>query len=164
MLVSAFIFLTGIPISLYAARHAVDIDLLTRGSGFGYLGSTFSSLVYASCGINDGHFDWLQVGAAGTVVASVVAQIGQQLDSLRFMPSAQRGLSLRWWSAVLAAGPGWIFVGAAKMLGGAVLAYLAVRQGMAASQAIRPTQMYLVGFAQVLSDPAWILGLTSASH
>ena len=39
-LVSLFIFLTGIPISIYAARHAVDIDLLTRGSGFGYLGST----------------------------------------------------------------------------------------------------------------------------
>src|SRR5690606_30166333 len=31
VLVSIFISLTGIPISLYAARHAVDIDLLTRG-------------------------------------------------------------------------------------------------------------------------------------
>ncbi len=243
-LVSVFIFLTGIPISLYAARHAVDIDLLTRGSGFGYLGSTFSSLVYASftfiffsleasimasalelglgiplwlgylicsvvviplvmhgittisrlqawtqplwlvllllpyaClvirwprelhglmhasyGISDGHFDWLQVGAASTVAASMVAQIGQQVDSLRFMPSPRPGKGLRWRVAVLAAGPGWIVIGGAKMLGGAVLAYLAVRQGMAPSQAIRPTQMYLVGFAQVLQDPAWILGLT----
>ena len=42
------IFLTGMPISLYAARHGVDMDLLTRGSGFGYIGSTISSLVYAS--------------------------------------------------------------------------------------------------------------------
>src|ERR1700710_2431440 len=31
--VSLFIFLTGIPISIYAARYSVDIDLLARGSG-----------------------------------------------------------------------------------------------------------------------------------
>ncbi|MEW1861926.1 hypothetical protein AB0399_16390 [Streptomyces sp. NPDC088194] len=30
------------------ARKHVDIDLLTRGSGFGYLGSTLTSLVYAT--------------------------------------------------------------------------------------------------------------------
>ncbi len=244
VLVGIFIFLTGIPISIYAARHSVDIDLLTRGSGFGYLGSTFSSLVYASftfiffsleasimasalelglgiplwlgyliCsviviplvmygitmisrlqawtqplwlvllllpyaflmirwpdhlqglmhasyGINDGHFDWLLLGAAGTVVASMVAQIGQQVDSLRFMPRSRPGQEWRWWTAVLAAGPGWIVIGGAKMLGGAVLAYLAIRQGMAPSEAVKPTQMYLVGFAQVLKDPTWILVLT----
>ena len=42
------IFLAGLPISVYAARHGVDMDLLTRGAGFGYLGSTITSLVYAS--------------------------------------------------------------------------------------------------------------------
>ena len=42
------IFLVGLPISYYAARYGVDIDLLTRGAGFGYLGSTFTSLIYAS--------------------------------------------------------------------------------------------------------------------
>jgi signal transduction histidine kinase/purine-cytosine permease-like protein/ActR/RegA family two-component response regulator len=244
VLVVVFIFLTGIPISIYAARHAVDIDLLTRGSGFGYLGSTFSSLVYASftfiffsleasimasalelglgiplwfgyliCsvvviplvmygitvisrlqawtqplwlvllilpyafliirwpdhlqglmhasyGINDGHFDWLLLGAAGTVVASMVAQIGQQVDSLRFMPPPRAGHEWRWWTAVLAAGPGWIVIGGAKMLGGAMLAYLAIRQGVAPSEAVKPTQMYLIGFSQVLRDPVWILALT----
>jgi signal transduction histidine kinase/purine-cytosine permease-like protein/ActR/RegA family two-component response regulator len=244
VLVGVFIFVTGVPVSLYAARHAVDIDLLTRGSGFGYLGSTFSSLVYASftfiffsleasimasalelglgiplwlgyliCsvvviplvmygittisrlqawtqplwlvllvlpyaflllrrpaelqglmhasyGINDGHFDALRLGAAGTVVASMVAQIGQQVDSLRFMPPPRPGRAWRWWLAVIAAGPGWILVGGAKMLGGAVLAYLAVRQGMAPSEAVKPTQMYLAGFAQVTRDPAGILLLT----
>ncbi|MDR2260523.1 MAG: response regulator [Azoarcus sp.] len=46
--IGLLIFLAGLPISLYAARHGVDMDLLTRGSGFGYLGSTLSSLVYAS--------------------------------------------------------------------------------------------------------------------
>ena len=42
------IFLAGWPISVYAAKHGVDMDLLTRGAGFGYIGSTITSLIYAS--------------------------------------------------------------------------------------------------------------------
>src|ERR1700712_2948846 len=42
------IFLAGLPISIYAARHGLDMDLLTRGAGFGYIGSTLTSLIYAS--------------------------------------------------------------------------------------------------------------------
>ena len=42
------IFLAGLPISVYAARYGVDMDLLTRGAGFGYIGSTLTSLIYAS--------------------------------------------------------------------------------------------------------------------
>ncbi|TSE30503.1 hybrid sensor histidine kinase/response regulator [Tepidimonas taiwanensis] len=44
----ALIFLIGWPISMAAARHGVDMDLLTRGAGFGYIGSTVTSLIYAS--------------------------------------------------------------------------------------------------------------------
>src|ERR1043165_5608037 len=33
------IFLAGLPISITAARHGLDMDLLTRGAGFGYIGS-----------------------------------------------------------------------------------------------------------------------------
>ncbi len=40
--------LIGLPISRYAIRHGVDIDLLTRGASFGYIGSTITSLIYAS--------------------------------------------------------------------------------------------------------------------
>jgi signal transduction histidine kinase/CheY-like chemotaxis protein len=39
--------LVGLPISRYAIRHGVDIDLLTRGASFGYIGSTVTSLIYA---------------------------------------------------------------------------------------------------------------------
>ncbi|AOJ06983.1 ATP-binding protein [Burkholderia mayonis] len=46
--VSVLIWLTSLPISYYAARHGVDMDLLTRGAGFGYIGSTVTSLLYAS--------------------------------------------------------------------------------------------------------------------
>ncbi len=42
------IFLIGLPISVTAARHGLDMDLLTRGAGFGYIGSTITSLIYAS--------------------------------------------------------------------------------------------------------------------
>nr|WP_315489939.1 ATP-binding protein [uncultured Rhodoferax sp.] len=42
------IFLAGMPISVYASRYGVDMDLLTRGAGFGYIGSTITSLIYAT--------------------------------------------------------------------------------------------------------------------
>src|SRR3954468_13816896 len=48
LLVGVITFLTGLPISYYAARYGVDMDLLTRGAGFGYIGSTLTSLVYAT--------------------------------------------------------------------------------------------------------------------
>ena len=48
LVVCGIIFLSGIPLTYYAARDGVDIDLLTRGAGFGYIGSTISSLIYAS--------------------------------------------------------------------------------------------------------------------
>lgn len=37
----------GVRVAAIARKH-VDIDLLTRGAGFGYLGSTVTSLVYAT--------------------------------------------------------------------------------------------------------------------
>lgn len=45
---SLVILVVGLPIARYAGRHGVDIDLLTRGASFGYIGSTITSLVYAS--------------------------------------------------------------------------------------------------------------------
>ncbi len=46
--VGVIIFLTALPISFYAAKYGLDMDLLTRGAGFGYIGSTISSFIYAS--------------------------------------------------------------------------------------------------------------------
>jgi cytosine/uracil/thiamine/allantoin permease len=48
LIVGILILLAGIPICYYAAKYGVDIDLLTRGAGFGYIGSTATSLIYAS--------------------------------------------------------------------------------------------------------------------
>lgn len=48
LLAAVVIFLTSIPIAYYSAKYSIDMDLLTRGAGFGYLGSTITSLIYAS--------------------------------------------------------------------------------------------------------------------
>lgn len=244
--VSLLIFLTGLPISYYSARYGVDMDLLTRGAGFGYIGSTLTSLIYASftfiffaleasimaqaiemqwglplswgyvlCSLviiplvihgvtligrvqawtqplwallmvlpfaavlwqepglpsrlsdfTAGHphgdrFDWILFGSAATVAFSLIAQIGEQVDFLRFLPEKTRGNRLRWWSALLLAGPGWVLVGAVKMIGGALLAVLFIEHRLPVEQAIEPTQMYLVAFGYVFSDPRWVMGATT---
>jgi len=48
IVVSIIIFVTSLPIAYYAAKYNIDMDLLTRGAGFGYIGSTVTSLIYAS--------------------------------------------------------------------------------------------------------------------
>ena len=240
--VALVVFLTGLPIAYYAARYGLDMDLLTRGAGFGYLGSTLTSLVYASftfiffaleaaimalaielatglpltlgyllCALaiipmvtygitlinrlqnwtqpiwlimlivpyvfilierpealsgllsfagharDGGHFDILLFGAGAAVAASLVTQIGEQVDFLRFLPAQTPANRWRWWLALLSAGPGWIIPGALKMLGGAFLAYLALGHGVSLEKAVDPTQMYLVAYQYVFSAPGLAL-------
>ena len=236
--VGLIIFLSGLPISYYAAKYGVDMDLLTRGAGFGYIGSTISSFVYASFtfilfaleaaimayalelyfhlplylgymasalvviplvthGVTlisriqmltqpvwlvlmalpfiailqkqpelpaqllayagrsgqNGHFNVLMFGAATAVGVALITQIGEQVDFLRFMPEKTAANRLRWHLGVLVAGPGWILLGIAKMLGGALLAFLAISSAVPLEQAVNPTQMYLAGFGQVFASP-----------
>ncbi|MEC5398108.1 hybrid sensor histidine kinase/response regulator [Uliginosibacterium sp. H1] len=242
LVVGLITFMTGLPISYYAARYGVDMDLLTRGAGFGYLGSTITSLIYASftfiffaleaaimalalemyfdlplslCyvlsslliiplvthGITlinrlqwwtqpvwlallllpflailfkhpeayreftdlSGHtsgsneFSWLMFGAAATVAFALVVQIGEQVDYLRFLPEKTKRNRVRWWAAVLVAGPGWIVPGMLKMLGGAFLAHLVLQMQIPPERAVEPTQMYLAGFQYVFGDARWAL-------
>ncbi len=241
LVVSLIILLTAIPISYYAARYGVDSDLLTRGAGFGYLGSTITSLIYASftflffaleavilamalellfgvplvvgyllsaiviiplvthgitmisrfqnwtqpvwvflqllpfvfiiyldastvqdwtsfAGLEASHagfegLDLILFGAAAAVIFALVAQVGEQVDLLRFVPEAKPGKRLRWWATVMAGGPGWIVIGAAKMLLGSFLAVLALSHGIGIDYAADPTHMYLVAFGYVTSSP-----------
>src|SRR6266436_5800301 len=255
LVVGAMIFLTSVPIAYYASTHGVDIDLLTRGAGFGYIGSTITSLIYASftflffaieaaimslalemCfgvplfigyvlssliviplvthGItfisrlqlwtqpiwivlhlipfafiavadprsferwtgftglaeaNGQSFNLILFGTASTVVFSLIAQIGEQVDFLRFLPP--RGSPLprlrsrvgaSWWAAYLSAGPGWIIPGVLKLLAGSFLAFLAIEHLVPLQRAAEPTQMYLVGFQYVFSSPQLALAFTGA--
>ncbi len=238
--VSLLIFATGLPISYYAAKYGVDIDLLTRGAGFGYIGSTVTSLIYASftfiffaieavimsmalerCfgvplaagyvisslvviplvthGITfisrfqlwtqplwavlhvlpfffiavysadsfqgwtgftgraqhgDPGFDLALFGAAASVVLSLIAQIGEQVDFLRFLPPERADNRVARWSALLTAGPGWVVLGALKLLAGSFLAYLAHAHGVSLDRAAQPTEMYGVAFGYMISSPA----------
>ncbi|MCB1939994.1 MAG: hybrid sensor histidine kinase/response regulator, partial [Rhodocyclaceae bacterium] len=240
------IFLAGIPISQYAARYGLDMDLLTRGAGFGYLGSTITSLIYASftfiffaleaaimayalelafdippawgyliCALvviplvtygvtvisalqvitqplwlvllivpfvyvlnqNPGvlagmlsypgadgahaHFDVYAFGAALTVGIALITQMGEQVDYLRFMPERTAANRRRWRAAVLIGGPGWVIPGVIKMLGGALLAYLAISHSVPAERAVDPNQMYLVAYEYVFSQHTWAIAATA---
>ncbi|MDP3798871.1 MAG: ATP-binding protein [Polaromonas sp.] len=231
------IFLAGLPISIYAARYGVDMDLLTRGAGFGYIGSTLTSLIYASftfiffaleaavmayaldlalgippswgyliCalvviplvthGVSaisrlqvwtqplwivmlvvpfiyvflrdpgafsgvvhyggergvGGEFNLHLFGAALTVGIALITQMGEQADYLRFMPVQTRANRWRWWGGVLVGGPGWVVLGVVKMLGGALLAYLAITNMVPPDRAVDPNQMYLAAYEYVFPD------------
>ena len=48
LLAATVIFLTSFPIAYYSAKYSIDMDLITRGAGFGYFGGSVTSLIYAS--------------------------------------------------------------------------------------------------------------------
>jgi signal transduction histidine kinase/DNA-binding NarL/FixJ family response regulator len=101
------------------------------------------------------------VGAAATVVFSLVAQIGEQVDYLRFLPPRTAANHRRWWASLLIAGPGWIVLGVAKMLGGALLAFLVLQHEFPLERAVEPTHMYLVAYQYVFDDHAWAVTFTA---
>jgi signal transduction histidine kinase/CheY-like chemotaxis protein/purine-cytosine permease-like protein len=106
-------------------------------------------------------FNWLLFGSATTIAFSMVAQIGEQVDFLRFMPELTDKNRLRWWLATISAGPGWILFGMARQLGGALLAHLAVRHGIAPIHAHEPTQMYLVAYGDLFNNAELALTVTT---
>ena len=239
--VAVIVLLTGFPICFYAARYGVDMDLLTRGSGFGYIGSTITSAIYAcftfilfaieaailstalelcfGVPLPIGHLisalivipiaaygvkriSWLQnwsqplwlmlqlapviyialhhravsdaiaihagrtgwswslAGAAVAVLLSLLPQIGEQVDYLRFLPPRRPGNSLAWWSALTLAGPGWILIGGLKILIGAALACVAVSLAFSPANAAQPARLYDLVFRGLTHSPAAALALT----
>jgi signal transduction histidine kinase/DNA-binding NarL/FixJ family response regulator len=246
LVTSAIILLLAVPVAYNAVTYGVDIDLLTRGTGFGYIGSTVTSLVYATftfiffaieaaivatalelclglplsvgylvsalviiplvthgitfisrfhaltqpiwillqiapflfiasqaspavrewsgyrglAGSQDAAFDLASFGAAASVIFALTAQIGEQVDFLRFLPPKAQIGKRRWWIAVLSAGPGWMVIGALKILAGSFLAFYAVQHGVEIQAASEPTRMYLNVFQQMLGRPELALGVT----
>jgi purine-cytosine permease-like protein len=234
LLAATVIFLTSFPIAYYSAKYSIDMDLITRGSGFGYFGGTVTSVIYASFtfiffalegsimaqglhlglgipvwlgyavsaimipplvvfgmtllskmqmwtqplwlvgmfvpfivlaisdpdaysnfthygGLSGGEaaFSFVALGAGAGIALSLIAQIGEQVDYLRFMPTKTKESSKRWWIAVIAAGPGWVLLGALKQLGGAFLAFYIVGE-VGNAVATEPVQQFLAGFDNFL--------------
>ncbi len=239
------IFLAGLPISVYAARYGVDMDLLTRGAGFGYIGSTITSLIYATftfiffaleaavmayalelafgippawgyliCALlvipfvlygittisrlqvwtqplwiallilpfifvfnahpqilselqlyagengKGGQFNMLYFGAGMTVGVALITQMGEQVDYLRFMPEKTQENRKKWWIATLIGGPGWVIPGVLKMLGGCLLAYLAISLSVPVDRAVDPNQMYLAAYNAGFANYGWAVAIT----
>lgn len=236
-------FLIGLPICLSATRNGVDVDLLTRGAGFGYIGSTITSLIYASftfilfsieasimsaamtmvTGIpawlaniisavvvipiaafgiraisrmqlwtqpiwlalqfgpllylaarklpdfsawtqfsgssGSNGFSLLPFGMAASILLSLLPQVGEQVDYLRFLPERAHTSGIAWWSALLFAGPGWVVTGCAKLAAGSFLTYLAIERGVAWQDAAQPATMYRVALLEVFHNPALASGL-----
>lgn len=228
------IFLTGIPIAYYSARYNVDMDLLTRGAGFGYFGSTLTSLVYATFTIiyfstegsilaqafklyfniplslgyligglgiiplvafgmtalskfqvwtqpvwvllmiipifamivrdpssvqawfhfggtakGGSGFNLLSFGFSMGVVLSLITQIGEQVDYLRFMPDRTRKSHTKWIWVVVLGGPGWILLGFLKQIAGSYMG-ATIFSSVGATRAIEPIEMFVKGFSSFI--------------
>src|ERR1700734_178375 len=113
-------------------------------------------------GVSGRSFDLVLFGTAATVVFSLIAQIGEQVDFLRFLPARDQAGKRAWWAAYLAAGPGWIIPGMLKLLAGSFLAFLAIEHFVPLPKAVEPTRMYLVAFGYVFSSPQMALAFTGA--
>ncbi|MGK4065920.1 hypothetical protein AB0Y14_07655 [Rothia sp. HC945] len=241
LVAAVIIFVTGIPLAYYAARYNIDLDLITRGSGFGYYGSVITNVIFATftfilfalegsimaqglelgLGIprpigyavstliviplvvygmkslsklqvwttpfwlvlmvvplaylllsdpssvstffaytgQDGSgsgVSFASVMLAAGVCLSLIAQIAEQIDYLRFMPPRTGANRRTWWRAVIIAGPGWVVFGALKQAVGLFIAvYLIATLDPAASEtANEPVHQFLGVFERMM--PGWL--------
>ncbi|WP_226347052.1 purine-cytosine permease family protein [Agilicoccus flavus] len=239
LVAAAIIFVTGIPLAYYAARYNVDLDLITRGSGFGYYGSVLTNIIFATftfiffalegsimaqglqlgLGVplwlgyavsslmiiplvvygmkvlstlqvwttplwlvlmaapllylvlthpesvpqffayegesGVGRVSFAAIMLAAGVCLSLIAQIAEQIDYLRFMPPKTPENARRWWTAVLVAGPGWVVFGALKQAIGLFLAvYLIGHVAGGAEVANEPVHQFLAVYDQMM--PGWV--------
>ena len=233
------IFVTGFPLAYYAARYNIDLDLITRGSGFGYYGSVVTNVIFATFtfiffalegsimaqGLKLGLGIPLPVGyAASTLIIfplviygmkvlstlqvwttplwlilmvapfiylvvshpdsitaffayqgeqgngatnlgsillaagvclSLIAQIAEQIDYLRFMPPRTPENARSWWTWMILAGPGWVIFGAIKQIVGLFLAvYLIANVVDGAAIANQPVHQFLEIYQNFM--PGWL--------
>jgi len=235
------IMATGFPLAYYAARYNIDLDLITRGSGFGYYGSVVTNVIFATFtfiffalegsimaqglklglgiplsigyavstlmviplviygmkalaklqvwttplwlvmmvlpflyllfkhpdsvsaffafggedGANGKGVNFGSVMLAAGVCLSLIAQIAEQIDYLRFMPPKTPENTRRWWAAVILAGPGWVIFGAIKQIVGLFLAvYIIANVVDGSSIANQPVHQFLEIYQDMM--PHWL--------
>lgn len=239
LIFAVVIFATGFPLAYYAARYNMDLDLITRGSGFGYYGSVVTNVIMATftfiffalegsimaqglelgLGVplwlgyavstiiifplviygmkvlstlqvwttplwlilmvapfvylvvshpesvgqffayqgeeGKGGFDLGSTLLAAGVCLSLIAQIAEQIDYLRFMPPKTPENKRSWWTWMILAGPGWVFFGAVKQIVGLFLAvYLIANVADSAGIANQPVHQFLEIYENFL--PGWL--------
>ena len=92
VVVSIIIFLTSWPISYYAAKYNLDIDLLTRGAGFGYIGSSITSVIYASFTFIFFAFEAAIMAMALELGLDIPLSLGYLLSALIILPLVIKGI------------------------------------------------------------------------
>ena len=244
LIFAVVVMLTGFPVAYYSARYNIDLDLVTRGSGFGYYGSVVTNVIFATftfiffalegsimaqglqLGLNiplwlgyatstliifplviygmkvlstlqvwttplwlilmvapfiylvishpesvtaffayggtapdgtklDGSFNMGNILLAAGVCLSLIAQIAEQNDYLRFMPPKTPENKRSWWTWMFLAGPGWVIFGAIKQVVGLFLAVYLI--GAAAENlgiANQPVHQFLEIYRNFL--PPWL--------
>lgn len=90
--VTIIIFLTSWPIGYYAARYNVDIDLLTRGAGFGYIGSSITSVIYASFTFIFFAFEAAIMALALELGLGIPLSMGYLISALIILPLVVKGI------------------------------------------------------------------------
>jgi len=90
--VMAVFFVTGFPIVYYSAKHGLDIDLLTRGAGFGYLGSTVTSLIYATFTFIFFAIEAAILASAMEVLLGIPLALGYALSAIFVIPIVTHGI------------------------------------------------------------------------
>lgn len=239
LIFAVVVMLTGFPVAYYSARYNIDLDLVTRGSGFGYYGSVVTNVIYATftfiffalegsimaqgLELGLGIPAWLGYAASTLVIfplviygmkvlstlqvwttplwlilmvapfvylvvshpesvgqffayqgqngvegfdlgstlmaagvcLSLIAQIAEQNDYLRFMPPMTPENKRSWWTWMFLAGPGWVIFGAIKQIVGLFLAvYLIVNVANSAGIANQPVHQFLEIYNNFL--PGWL--------
>ena len=94
LLAAVTIFATGLPISYYSAKYNIDMDLLTRGAGFGYLGSTITSLIYASFTFIFFSLEAVVMAQAITLFSGIPIWISYVISALMVIPLVVFGMTL----------------------------------------------------------------------
>jgi len=92
VVVATIIFLTSWPIGYYAARYNVDIDLLTRGAGFGYIGSSITSLIYASFTFIFFAFEAAIMALALELGLGIPLSLGYLISAVIILPLVVKGI------------------------------------------------------------------------
>ena len=239
LIFAVVVMLTGFPVAYYSARYNIDLDLVTRGSGFGYYGSVVTNVIFATFtfiffalegsimaqglelglgiplwlgyaastlvifplviygmkvlstlqvwttplwlilmvapfvylvvthpesvgqffayqGENGGTgFDLGSTLLAAGVCLSLIAQIAEQNDYLRFMPPKTPENKRSWWTWMFLAGPGWVIFGAIKQIVGLFLAvYLIANVADSTGIANQPVHQFLEIYENFL--PGWL--------
>lgn len=90
--VAVLIFLSSWPIGHYAAKYNIDIDLLTRGAGFGYIGSSITSVIYASFTFIFFAFEAAIMALALELGLGVPLSMGYLISALIILPLVIKGI------------------------------------------------------------------------